>query len=202
MPASQAGSRGFESRRPLQGHNREGVPVKKRKVSIGAVLLTVTIMLWGCGYTLVGQGAPKGWPHAKVHLKGKSVAINTFKSTVDEPGVESIVTTYIKNEFIKDGRVKVVAGDAEYYLDGTVVTYEKDTIALNKEGDTAQYRLTVGVNFVLTDKAGNVVWNANNLKESQDYRSYQEIERSKGAERDALREAARDLAVMVTGLLL
>jgi len=87
-------------------------------------------------------------------------------------------------------------------LEGTVVTYERDTIALNKAGDTAQYRLTVGVSFVLTDKAGNIVWNADDLRESQEFRSYQEIERSKGAEREALREAVRDLAVMVTGLLL
>jgi len=164
--------------------------------------LTVAITLWSCGYALVGEGTPKGWAHANVYLKGKSVAINTFRSTIDEPGVENIVTTYIKSEFVKDGRVTVVARDADYVLEGTVVTYEKDTIALNKAGDTAQYRLTVGVSFVLTDKAGNIVWNADDLRESQEFRSYQEIERSKGAEREALREAVRDLAVMVTGLLL
>ncbi len=175
---------------------------KKRLFSTVAVLLTLAVTLWGCGYSLVGEGAPKGWAHAKVHLRGKSVAIETFTSKVDEPGVENIVTTYVKNEFIKDGRVKVVTGDADYTLRGTVVTYSKVTTALNKSGDTAQYRLTVGVNFVLTDRNGNVVWNANDLRESKDFQSYREIERSKGAERDALREAADDLAVMVTGLLL
>jgi len=175
---------------------------KNRLFYAGTLLLSVAVMLWGCGYSLVGEGSPKGWAHAKVHLRGKTVAIETFHSRVDEPGVENIVTTYLKNEFIKDGRVKVLAGDADYTLSGTVVTYRKDTIALNKSGDTAQYRLTVGVDFVLTDRSGAVVWTANDLRESKDFQSYREIERSKGAERDALREAADDLAVMVTGLLL
>ncbi len=166
------------------------------------VLVFIPFALYGCGYSLVGQGAPKGWAHAGVHLKGKSVSINTFTSSVDEPGVEHIVTTYVKNEFVKDGRVKVVASDADYTLSGRVVTYDKETVALNKSGDTAQYRLTVGVDFVLTDHKGEVVWSANDLRESQEYQSYREIERSKASERDALREAARDLARMVTGLLL
>ncbi len=174
----------------------------RHTIPLLAALLATALLSWGCGYTLVGEGSPKGWAHANVYLKGKTLAINTFTSEVDEPGVENIVTTYVKNEFVKDGRVKVLAGDADYTLDGRVVTYRKDTIALNKAGDTAQYRLTVGVDFVLTDRTGKVVWSAKDLRESQEYQSYQEIERSKGAERDALREAARDLARMVTGLLL
>ncbi len=175
---------------------------KARLLSLFALLYTTAFMVWGCGYTLVGEGAPKGWAHAKVHLKGKSIVINTFRSDVNEPGVENIVTSYVKNEFVKDGRVKVVAAGGDYTLDGTVVTYEKDTVALNKEGDTAQYRLTVGVDFVLTDKNGNVVWSARDLRDSQEYQSFREIERNKASERKALREAARDIAIMVTGLLL
>jgi outer membrane lipopolysaccharide assembly protein LptE/RlpB len=166
------------------------------------VFFFVAFVMWGCGYTLVGGGPSKGGSHAKVHLEGKSLVINTFHSTIDEPGVESIVTAYVKSEFVKDGRVKVVAAGGEYTLDGTVVTYEKNTLALNKEGDTAQYRLTVGVDLVLKDRAGNVVWSSKDLRDSQEYQSYREIERNKASEREALKEAARDIAVMVTGLLL
>ena len=175
---------------------------KKLGLLLALPLLFPMLALWGCGYTLVGEGSTQNWAHASVYLRGKTLAINTFTSEVDEPGVENIVTTYVKNEFVKDGRVKVVAGDADYTLNGRVVTYHKETIALNKAGDTAQYRLTVGVDLVLTDRNGKVVWSAKDLRESQEYQSYREIERSKGSERDALREASRDLAQMVTGLLL
>jgi len=156
-------------------------------------------LLTGCGYTLVGHETPC----AKVNLKGKKVAVRLFKNETKEPDIEYTISHYISSELIRDGRVKIVnSEEAEYIIEGEVTKYSKKTLALDPQGITRQYKLIIGVNVVIKSKDGNELWEMEDLTEDAEFETTKEVETSKALEREALKKAAKDLAQMLTGLLL
>ncbi|MEW6096076.1 MAG: LptE family protein [bacterium] len=88
----------------------------------------------------------------------KSIYIPIFINQTFQYGLEDVVTNIVIEEFIKDGRLEVVdkkSADAE--LKGTIISYERVPFPYDKEGNIAKYKVSIKVNFRLTDLTDNKV---------------------------------------------
>ncbi len=161
--------------------------------------LFLFIFFSGCGYHLVGTASYE----KTVSLSGKKVAVITFANRVDEPEVESIFTRALTNELLQTGKLELVPKEtADYVITGEVVLYNKETMTVNEKGDVLTYRLTLGVNVKVKDKTGKVIVSYNNLSDYEDYKVYEDIEKTKDAEREAVRKISESLSQMIVSLLL
>ena len=92
-----------------------------KHASIVLVLLALSMLLSSCGYrfTPVGGIVPED---------AKTIAIPAFINGTGEPYVDVEVTKAVVDEFLADGRLKVVdAETADLVLKGTVTKFEART---------------------------------------------------------------------------
>ncbi len=104
-----------------------------------AFLLFVTFTLSACGYALVGRGTslPSGV---------RSVSIPQFKDKTGEPNIDTIVTRAVKDEFIRDGRLKVKTGSsADSILEGEIKSYTLRPVAYDTNNNVTEYVITLGL---------------------------------------------------------
>lgn len=81
-----------------------------------------------------------------------SIYIPYVKNETMEPGIEEQVTDAINREFIKDGRLKVVAAvDADSALEGYISEYELAPVERNAAGRTISYNVNISVILTLRD---------------------------------------------------
>ena len=95
------------------------------KIRAGMVLLLV-LFLSACGYHFSGTGAivPEGV---------RSLAVPVFFNGTTEPYVDVEVTQAVVEEFMTDGRLKVVSlEDAELALRGRIYKYEITPLSYNR----------------------------------------------------------------------
>ncbi|BAT70921.1 lipoprotein [Thermosulfidibacter takaii ABI70S6] len=166
-----------------------------RKIVVLLLLLSFT----SCGYRLVGT-APET---QGVHLTGKKVFVEPFKNRTSEPGVEYYITNELVSSLQRTAEIEVVSKeDADYTITGKVVGYNKEVMSLDPSGDVSVYRLTITVDVLVLDSNGNEVAELPGISEYEDYRVYDEIERTKASEREATQKAAREIAQQIASLVL
>jgi outer membrane lipopolysaccharide assembly protein LptE/RlpB len=154
----------------------------------------------GCGYGLV-DNRPNPGP---LDLKGKNVAIHIIRNNTDEPDIEYIITKELISEFIRDPRIKIVRDDkrADYIIDGEVKDYYRTVLSLDYQGRAQYYRLTVRVDLVIEDAAGNDILELKDLSEDSEFHTSIGVESDKELEREALRKASKELAQRLVGMFL
>ena len=165
-----------------------------------SVLLAFLVFILGCGYHLVGtQRYEKA-----VSLSGKKVMVLPFANRVGEPEVESIFTRALVNELLKTGKIILTSSkeDADFIITGKVVGYNRETMSVDEKGDVLTYRLTMMVDVTVKDKRNKVVANYSGLSDYEDYPAYEDIERTKDAERAAVRSISQSIAQMLASLLI
>ncbi len=139
----------------------------------------------------------------KVHLAGHRVYIRPFANRTHEPNVEARITQELVSSLQRTSKIEVVSKDeAEYVVSGSVVGYSKEVVALDSSGDVSVYRLTITVNLTVADRAGKVVGDFKGIQDYEDYRVYDEIERTKAEEHRAVERIAREIAQRIAVLLL
>ena len=129
------------------------------------VPILVMVLLWGCGYQLVGK---------ETHLPPgiTSIAIPTFVNRTYEPGIEVPFTQAFLDDFIRDKRIKVVdKAAADSVLEGTIHSYRLSTGSTDPQGFVSEYRATVVVDLTLKRPNGEVIWRENNLSETRWFRT-------------------------------
>jgi outer membrane lipopolysaccharide assembly protein LptE/RlpB len=120
----------------------------------GLILVLMSLMLASsCGYRLSGMGSlvPDG---------AKTIAVPTFINDTNEPSVDVEVTKAVVDEFIADGRLRVVGLEtADLALRGKVAKYEAVALSYTPDAFVQQYQVKLTVDASLEDRrAKKVLW--------------------------------------------
>jgi PBP1b-binding outer membrane lipoprotein LpoB len=128
------------------------------------IYITITlllILLTGCYYTFT-PNLPPGI---------KSVAIPIFENNTLNYGLETLVTSKVVDEFVKDGNLRVKdVRKADSILHGTVTNYVQEAAAYTVGEAIQKYRLTMTVAISFEDRvSGEILWSEPNLTYSVTY---------------------------------
>jgi hypothetical protein len=164
-----------------------------RNIQVSVIPLVVLVcMLSSCGYgfTPVGGVIPEG---------ARAIAIPAFVNTTKEPYADVEVTKAAVDEFLSDGRLKVVGPEsADLVLRGTVVKFEMIPQSYTVDAYVQQYQVRIVVDVRLENaKTRQVLWQENGLS-SVFVSSYPvtigDITVTKIAKEAALKKASQDVA--------
>ncbi len=170
---------------------------KKVKVIIAGISLALVAIAPACGYHFSGTGGivPEG---------AKTISVPVFFNATNEPYVDVDVTQAVVEEFLVDGRLKVVSlEDADLALRGRITKYEVIPLSYNPQSYVQQYRVHLVVDATLEDlRTKKVLWQERHIESSfiSDYAvSYDatgkvEITATKTAKDAAIKKASQDIA--------
>jgi hypothetical protein len=159
----------------------------------GIIILAILFMaMSSCGYRLSGKGSlvPEGT---------KTIAVPAFINNTNEPYVDLDVTKAVVDEFIADGRLRIVDVEAaDLALRGVVVKYDVTALSFTADSFVQQYRVRIVVNATLEDlRAKKILWRENNIEAVfiSDYKvSIGDITVTKIAKETAIKKASQDIA--------
>lgn len=139
------------------------------------VLMLLTALSSGCGYSFRADGRPSG-------INIASLAIPLIESTSSERGFEAEFTSVLRNEFISHGRVPIKDTDeAEMTLKGTVIEISTQPLTYNSvqqqfsgrvltHETTSSRRLVLKLNIRLVENnTGKTVWHENSMTEEESF---------------------------------
>jgi hypothetical protein len=129
----------------------------KKYFSIALILLSI----FGCGhYSFYTRSNP--------HLK--TVMITEFDNDTEEYELPGLVSEYLTDAFIEDGRLDVQGNDADLDIRGTVRTYSRVVNAYNMKEDPSEWKVTIVFRIEAKDMIKDeVIWQNNNLSLSALY---------------------------------
>jgi len=163
----------------------------RNKIMI-AVLFSSLAVAASCGYRLSGTGllVPEGT---------KTIAVPGFINSTNEPYVDVEVTKAVTDEFIADGRLRVVDVEtADLVLRGVVVKYEVTALSYTASSFVQQYRVRLVVNASLDDlRSKNTLWQEAGIEAVfiSDYPvTIGDISATKVAKESAIKKASQDIA--------
>ncbi|MBI4665813.1 MAG: LptE family protein [Nitrospinae bacterium] len=105
----------------------------------GALCVLALALVAGCGYALVGKGSA-------LPQDVRSVSIPLFENKTGEPELDSIVTRAVKDEFIRDGRLKVDdSGAADTLLVGSIESYSLQPVAYSSDNVATEYIVSLDI---------------------------------------------------------
>lgn len=157
-----------------------------KKISIAMVFL---LILSSCGYRFAGR-ANELPPHLK------AVAVPMFVNATYEPLIETVITNKVIQEFIADGRLRVVdAGKADAVLKGRISAFELAPLSFDRSNNVLEYRVVIHCDVVFEDVKNNkIIWKEAALSQSADYKVSGDISATRAAKERAIDEASKRLA--------
>jgi outer membrane lipopolysaccharide assembly protein LptE/RlpB len=160
------------------------------------LFVLLVVVLTGCGYQLSGQaGTIPG------NLQRISVPMFTNATTV--PGLEQLVTSAVRTQLQRDGRVRLgTEANAATQLRGEVRRYELLVLATNRDDFALEYRVEVEVHVMVEDLRQRQMVLDQTLAVTTEYVAVPQIVPSDIARDRALLALARDAGERVVSLLL
>lgn len=163
----------------------------KKNVTL-ALLLIWTVVLPSCGYHLSGTGGivPEGV---------RTISVPVFFNATNEPYVDVEVTQAVVEEFLTDGRLKVVSlEEADLALRGKVVKYEVIALSYNPASYVQQYRVRLVVDASLEDlRSKKILWQEKGIESNfiSDYPvTIGDIRATRIAKDATIKKASQDIA--------
>lgn len=160
-----------------------------------ATVVCFCCILSGCGYHLTSEAKTPSL------VAGKTVAIPMWRNKSYRMNLEALVTGSLINEFAMRGGGKVVTEDeADLVLTGTIENYIATVVAYTSADLVREYRITLMIEAVLTEKRSQKVLWKGKLAADQDYPALidpnvaNRIALQQNSEEAALREISRKLA--------
>jgi len=159
----------------------------------GVIILAILLMaMSSCGYRLSGTGSlvPEGT---------KTIAVPAFINNTNEPYVDVEVTKAVVDEFIADGRLRIVDVEAaDLALRGIVVKYEVTALSFTADSFVQQYRARIVVNASLEDlRSKKTLWKESGIEAVfiSDYKvTIGDIQVTKVAKESAIKKSSQDIA--------
>jgi hypothetical protein len=172
----------------------------KIKKMIAVPLLALLALLPACGYrfTQVGGIIPEG---------ARTIAILAFINDTNEPYVDVEVTKAVADEFLTDGRLKVIGPEsADLILKGSVTKFDITPSGYSADNYVQSYTISIGVSVSLEDaKTNKVIWQEKGLGSvfvSSYSVSLGDITATKIAKQTAITSTSRDVASTIRSRLL
>ena len=151
----------------------------------------LSIFMTGCGYHLAGT-------ESGISPDVKTITISTFRNHTFEPALESVVTMYVKEEFLTNSRLRVVtgAGQADLLLEGTIISFSLTPIAFDqKRSVVVEYRVTIYMDIHLQDlRSREILWKDSSLETTAEYFVNADTSVTRVARDRAVAEASKHLA--------
>jgi len=170
--------------------------MKKRLSAVKTALLLILLLaVASCGYHFSGTGAivPEG---------AKKLAVPVFLNTTNEPYVDVDVTQAVIEEFMTDGRLRIVGPEeADLVLRGIITKYEATPLSytvFNGQTYVQQYRISIVVEASLEDlRAKKILWKQPGVESTflSDYAvTMQNVAATRVSKDAAVKKAAQDIA--------
>jgi hypothetical protein len=169
-----------------------------RPSSLAVVLFFLLLSSCGYRFTPVGGVVPED---------SRTIAILAFVNDTNEPYVDVEVTKAVVDEFLADGRLKVVSSEAaDLVLKGSVTKFDMTPSSYTTDNYVQSYTVGIGVNVTVEDvKTHKIIWQEKGLG-SVFVSSYQvtlgDITSTKIAKEAALKTGSRDVASTLRSRLL
>jgi len=172
----------------------------KDKNIIVILFMMLVAVLPACGYRFAPAGGvvPEG---------AKTIGIMTFLNGTKEPYVDLEVTKAVVDEFLADGRLKVVSSEnADLILKGTVTKFDITPAAYTTERYVQSYVISIVMNVSVEEvKTHKRIWQEKGVG-SVFTSSYGvapgDISATKTAKEAAIKNASRDIASTLRSRLL
>ena len=170
-----------------------------------AIFLVLFLLLPSCGYRLGGTGGlvPEG---------AHSIAVPVFINGTHEPYVDTEVTRAVVNEFLADGRLRVVSLEsADLALRGKVTKYEVTPLSYTVNSYVQQYRAKLTVDVSLEDlRSKKILWQEKGIASvfisdypvTYDALGQTDIRLTKIAKEAAIQKAGQDVALTLRSRVL
>ena len=160
------------------------------------LLVLLIVVLAGCGYQLSGQAGT-----IPVNLQRISVPMFTNATTI--PGLEQLVTSAVRTQLQRDGRVRLATdASSATQLRGEVRRYELQILATNRDDFALEYRVEVEMRVMVEDLQQRQTVLDQTLAVTTEYVVSPQIVPSHIAWERALLALARDAGDRVVSLLL
>jgi outer membrane lipopolysaccharide assembly protein LptE/RlpB len=167
---------------------------------VAAIVLALLSVLASCGYrfTPVGGVVPEGM---------KTIAVPVFINGTNEPFVDTELTQAVVDEFLFDGRLKVVSLErADIVLRGKVIKFDLAALSYTADSHVQQYMVNMSVNVSIEDaKSKKILWQEEGLS-SVFVSSYPvalgDITATKIAKESAVKKVCRDIATTLRSRVL
>lgn len=152
------------------------------------LLFFYVLLLWGCGYQMVGKGT-----HLPPGLD--SIAIPTFSNQTMEPGIEVPLTQAFLREFIQDRRIKVVdRKEADAYFEGVIKSFYTISSSYDRSGLALEYQTTVVFDVTLKKRNGEILWREKDLSEKTWFRTSPNVITNEANKAVAIQQTGESLA--------
>lgn len=163
---------------------------RRASLIILLALSSLSPLVHGCGYHIAGTGSglPPGY---------QTITIPTFRNETFEPVLESVITSFVKGEFLTTGRLRLTnSSQADLLLEGTLIDFERIPISFNQSTSTViEYRIRMTVEIILHDlKTDKVVWDDQPLITTAEYFVNPDTSATRVAQDRAVAEASKHLA--------
>ena len=159
--------------------------------------LILVLLASSCGYHISGAGGivPEGV---------KTISVPVFFNATNEPYVDVEVTQAVVEEFMTDGRLKVVSPEeAELALHGRIVTYEVTPLSFTALSYVQQYGVHLVVAASLEDlRSKKILWEEKGIESkfisdytvSYDATGQLDIRATRVSKDAAIKKASQDIA--------
>jgi outer membrane lipopolysaccharide assembly protein LptE/RlpB len=158
-----------------------------RKI-VYCLAFAVSCLLSGCGYHLTSEAQTPSL------TAGRTIAIPMWRNKSYRMNLENVMTGCLVDEFALRNGGKVVSEDAaDLLLTGTIVSYTEAAVTYSSADLVSEYRMTMTVDAVLSEKSSKKVLWKGTLEASQDYPA---LSNPNVSNRMALQQNSEDAALL------
>jgi len=150
----------------------------------------------GCGYQLSGHTGP-------VPANLQQISVPMFRNTTAVPGLERLFTAAVREQFLRDGRVRVATdAGAPALLRGEVRRYQLQVLATDRADFAVEYRVESEVHITVEDRRQGQIMLDQPVVVNAEYVLSERVVPTEIARERALQEIAREAGERIVSLVL
>ena len=118
--------------------------LKDKSIFKIALVFSIILIIQSCSINYSFTGAP---------ITAKTISIDFFpnKSSLVKPSLSQDLTDALRDKFVNQTSLELVEQDAELHLEGEIVSYGTNSVAIQGDETAALNRLTITVNVRFTN---------------------------------------------------
>jgi hypothetical protein len=160
-----------------------------RKFLIYPLVAVALLSVAGCGYRPINRDVEARFG------TDRTLSIPIFANRTFKPNIENIAVNELVGEFARRKGLHVLSGDdADYILNGEVLSYDKAAVSYSGLDKVLEYRATITIAAELRLNATKRILWKGKLSRSQDFPAFYDSATQQNSEDAAISEICRRLA--------